>query len=286
MNNSYTFTNFHTHTSFCDGTGIADDFVKEAIARGFRTIGFSSHAPLPFVSDWTMPKERLDEYIDYIQKIKAKYASEMEVYLGLEYDYLGEGVVSGYRHSFDNRLDYTILSVHFLGKYDDGTPWTIDGSFSEIERGIAETFSGDVQKAVETYYTYIGEGCLLLKPDIVGHIDLIKIHNKNNCFFNETADWYKKAAFECLKKIKESGAVMEINTGGILRDLINDFYPSQFLIKEAIALNIPIMVNSDAHAKNHIDGCYDKAFETLRSLGLKEYCISVQKGKHVMEPLR
>lgn len=273
MTSSQLLTNYHTHTNFCDGKDSAENFVKQAICKGFKSLGFSSHAPLPFSSDWTMPAEKLEEYLTVIAELKDKYKSQIEIYTGLEYDYLGGDIAVDYIHKFDSRLDYNILSVHFLGKYKDGTPWSVDGPLEEIQKGIEETFNGDARIAVETYFKYLGQGVLDLKPNIVGHLDLIKLHNKNNIFFDESSLWYQEAVRNCLYKIKEAGSILELNTGGILRGLVQDFYPSRNILKEAVALSIPIMVNSDAHSPKDIDGCYEQAFSLLKELGVKQYCI-------------
>lgn len=285
MTTSYTLTNYHTHTLFCDGKDSAENFVKAAIEKGFKGIGFSSHAPLEFAADWTMAQKNLDEYVSHISDLKEKYSDKIEILTGLEYDYIDSSVLENHVHAFDSRLDYFILSVHFLGKYDDGTPWSVDGTEDEIKKGIAQTFAGDAKLAATKYFEFLGDGVLKYKPTIVGHADLIKLHNKNNIFFDENESWYQDAAFLLLDKIKEAGSILEINTGGILRNLVDDFYPSAFLIEEAIKKDIPIMVNSDAHSPKDIDGCYEQAFSLLKKLGLKQYHILSKDGKSKILPL-
>ena len=51
MNN---LTNYHSHTSFCDGKAPMESFIEEAIREGFTSYGVSSHAPLPFLTRWTI----------------------------------------------------------------------------------------------------------------------------------------------------------------------------------------------------------------------------------------
>ena len=80
--------NLHTHTDFCDGKGSPEDFVKKAISLGFKYLGFSAHAPLPFRCDWSLSAERLDVYCDEISHLKAHYQKKIRILHGFEIDYL------------------------------------------------------------------------------------------------------------------------------------------------------------------------------------------------------
>ena len=76
------------HSHYCDGEGQLEDYIKKAIERKMFAIGFSGHAPLPFVSDWHMKKVRLDEYLNEISVLKNKYDKDIKIYSGLEVDYI------------------------------------------------------------------------------------------------------------------------------------------------------------------------------------------------------
>ena len=76
-------SNFHSHCTFCDGRSHAEDFLRFAIANHFRAYGFSSHSPLPFETLWNMSKNDMPEYITEINRLKKKYAGDIEVYFGL-----------------------------------------------------------------------------------------------------------------------------------------------------------------------------------------------------------
>ena len=39
--------NLHTHTTYCDGKNTAEEMVQKAIELGFKSLGFSGHAPMP-----------------------------------------------------------------------------------------------------------------------------------------------------------------------------------------------------------------------------------------------
>ena len=70
------WVNYHAHTHYCDGRGIPEDFVKEAVRLKMLNIGFSGHAPLPFPTDWVILENELDEYINEIRQLKKEYSSK------------------------------------------------------------------------------------------------------------------------------------------------------------------------------------------------------------------
>lgn len=67
-----------------------EEFVRHAIDAGFTAYGVSSHAPLPFPAIWTLAQEQLPEYLTELDRLKVKYADRIELYAGLEIDYLNE----------------------------------------------------------------------------------------------------------------------------------------------------------------------------------------------------
>lgn len=83
-------TNYHSHSLYCDGRAGMEDFVRFALSEGFTSYGFSSHAPLPFSTAWTMEWDIMDDYLSEFHRLKEKYAGRIELYIGLEIDYLNE----------------------------------------------------------------------------------------------------------------------------------------------------------------------------------------------------
>ena len=83
-------TNYHSHSLYCDGRAGMEDFVRFALSEGFTSYGFSSHAPLPFSTAWTMEWDIMDGYLSEFHRLKEKYAGRIELYIGLEIDYLNK----------------------------------------------------------------------------------------------------------------------------------------------------------------------------------------------------
>lgn len=104
-------TNFHSHCNFCDGKAPMEDFVKSAIVAGFTAYGISSHAPLPFDTRWTMRRDRVDDYLEEIRALKEKYRDKIELYAGMEIDYLQEEWNPAIAYFQHLPLDYRIGSA-------------------------------------------------------------------------------------------------------------------------------------------------------------------------------
>src|ERR1019366_4895385 len=88
---------FHTHSSFCDGAGTIEDVVQAAIRAGLHDLGISSHAPLPFDTEWNMPLVRLQEYVVQVRELQAQYRDRIAIWLGAELDYIPGDAVRWFR---------------------------------------------------------------------------------------------------------------------------------------------------------------------------------------------
>src|SRR5574344_2601377 len=108
-------TNFHIHTYRCGhAKGDIEDYVAEAVNRGFEHIGFADHTPLPD-NWWGEIRMGLDDLPDYLNKIseaQEKYP-EIKISKGLECDYF-KRYDDFFKDELPNKyhLDYLIGSVH------------------------------------------------------------------------------------------------------------------------------------------------------------------------------
>jgi len=129
--------NYHTHCSFCDGTGEPEAFVLEAIRQGMNPLGFSSHAPLPFPNNFAMKERQLPDYLRTVRAIRDKYRDSIRILVGLEVDFV-PGIEEYQAGLFSLGLDFTIGSVHYVDQTDQGVPWPVDADPERFDRGIAE----------------------------------------------------------------------------------------------------------------------------------------------------
>jgi len=271
--------NLHTHTSYCDGKGTAEEYIIAAIEKQMTCIGFSGHAPVPFKSWWNMSNENFKNYIKDISFLKEKYINKIEIYLGIEADYI-KGIVKP-DDFIPYNLDYTIGSIHYLNAGKSATPWDFIISPSVFKKGLEELYKKNIKKLIRDYY----EQMMLLADnksvDIIAHFNQINKFNKNNIYFDETEKKYLQIVRESLEYISSKEKIIEINTRGKFKKLSNEFYPSINILKICKELNINITLSADAHSPNEVNSLLNEAANYAKQAGYKEY-ISLHKNKQVM----
>jgi histidinol-phosphatase (PHP family) len=73
-----------------------------------------------------------------------------------------------------------------------------------------------------------------------------------------------------LDTLEDSGIILEVNSGAISRGVLDEVYPSPWILAEALKRDIPVMVNSDAHRPEDIDSHYEESCALLREIGYRE----------------
>lgn len=261
------WVNYHSHSLYCDGKAAPEEYVIQAVKNGFPAWGYSSHAPVPFASTWNMPVEKLPRYLDEIIAIKAAYAGKIQVYVGLETDYI-EGVCN-LRNSglMDKPLDYRIGSVHYLGPFPDGTHFCFDGPPEAFFKGIEEVYQNDFRRAVTLYFHAVMRMAEVDNPDIIGHLDKIKMHNTVKPYIRESDKWYQNLVEETLEVIKQKGCIVEVNTRGLYKHNPPLLYPGAGILKRLRQKKIPVTLNADAHHPDEITSGFTQTAALLLETG-------------------
>jgi histidinol-phosphatase (PHP family) len=257
-------TNYHSHCSFCDGRAPFEEFVKEAISQGFYSYGVSSHAPLPFPTQWTMEWEQMEAYLDEFKNLRSKYADEIELYVGLEIDYLNEESNPSVARFTELPLDYRIGSVHLL--YDAaGEVVDIDCSPAVFKERVDRHFNGDVLRVVRMYFDRLFRMVELGGFDILGHAD--KMHYNASCYHPGLLDepWYEALMKDYFSLVASRGYLVEINTKAY--DSLGTFYPNSRYWELMKEYQIKILVNSDAHYPERINAGRMEALRLLQAKG-------------------
>ena len=275
--------NLHTHTRFSDGSSNPEDYVKEAIHQGFDTLGFSDHSPVPFENTFAIRDEELDNYTGAILQLKNTYSHlsadpGMKILLALEIDYIPGVTAPVHHYRKHNHFDYFIGSVHLVKNESTGKLWFIDGpDISIYDNGLKDVFSGNAKSAVTAYYRQIQEMIDTQKPDIIGHLDKIKMYNRDR-YFLESDPWYISLVDETLNLALTTGCIIEVNTRGIYKKRSDTLFPGPEILKKIRLLNIPVTISSDAHKPHELSLGFEDARKILVELGFETTRLKTAEG--------
>ena len=250
--------NFHTHTVFCDGANTAQEMADRALELGFTHLGFSGHMD-PDI------RMELKEYYSEIGRLQEAYRGRMDILRGVELDLLfqprdeEEAKLLG-------QMDYQIGSVHFV-KAADGTLFAVDDTFERLAEGCRKYFGGDFYRLSKAYYDLEAQVYDRLHCTFIGHFDLITRFNDDRHYLDESDPRYYGPALEAMEYLVSRGVPFEINCGAFNRGRKAELYPNRFLLKKLKEFGGEILINSDAHHRDLLDGGLDQAVRTALDCG-------------------
>ncbi len=242
---------YHIHTPLCHhATGHPREYVKQGLASGLSEIGFSDHNPMPTQFDnWRMAPDELPAYFQLIDEAREDFP-DFPIRLGLECDFIpGQ---EDHLRSIAARTgwDYLIGAVHYIRE-----DWDVDSPF---KRNLWKELPVDeVWKRYFSLYTRAASSGLF---DFMAHPDLVKK------FGDFPAGDLKPYYTECLDAIADCKIAIELNTAGLRKD-VKEIYPSREFLAMAFARDIPILINSDAHAPQEVAAGFDLAIQLALDVG-------------------
>jgi histidinol-phosphatase (PHP family) len=247
-----TLQELHCHTTFCDGRNTPEEMVLAAIAKGLKRIGFSGHSPSPLDEDYAMKPEAINEYIATIHALRDRYADRIEVLCGIEQDVYSPPPPTG--------LDYVIGSVHYIKVGQ--SYMTVDVSAEQLRQGCTAHFGGDAYAMCEAYFAAY-EHLAYVKPDIIGHMDLITKFLEQDALFDPNHPRYLAAAFDAVDMLIPTGALFEINTGALSRLYRCTPYPSPAILDYIRSRGGKFVLTSDAHRAENLCFGFDEWSQLL-----------------------
>ena len=245
-------SNYHTHTFRC-GHALPnpdEDYVKKAIALGYKNLGFSDHAPFKGIHH---PSMRMDfehdfeDYISSINSLREKYKDQINIYIGLEIEYM-EDRDGYYKELFKkHHLDYLILGQHC--KYDSNGEPIFYPNFINDENAF-ERYVNDLIKGMKTgYFSYV------CHPDfILNYYQFISLK-------------MDKLMDKICEVAKELDLPLEININGETNNKYAAMrrscyhYPCPVFFEKAVKHKNKLIFGVDAHAPQDFDKVDYEYFE-------------------------
>ena len=259
-------SNYHTHSTFCDGRDSIESIVESAIKKGFKYLGFSSHSYIEGDDSWTLKKEQLLDYVNEVLRVKEKYKNQISIFLGIEQD--------TYSKIYDYKFDYVIGSMHSIEK--DGKIYSVDLSPASFKSLLEEVYASDFDLLCKDYFEQTKSIYNKTNANIIGHFDLI---TKFNEVLNLTLPKnYLKYAEDAILTIIKDVKIFEINTGGMAKGYKTIPYPSKEVLSLILKYGGSIMINSDCHNMDRLDYGLEGAIKLAKEVGFKEYTILTNNG--------
>lgn len=263
-------SNFHTHTSFCDGKNSAEEMVLSAIEKGFSSLGFSGHGFTKDDTSYCMTDT--EGYIKEIKRLKEKYKKHIQIYLGVEEDL----------RQLQNRkdFDYIIGSSHYF-KINDKF-YDVDLSLRQFNN-VLKSFGGDILELARNYYEPFCYYIKSRKPDIIGHFDLITKFDEPDCTFLNNEE-YKALAEKYLLEALKADCFFEVNTGAISRGCRTSPYPSIDLLHTLKKNGGKLVLNSDSHSADTLDCSFEETRKMLKDIGF-QYTYTLYNNEFIKDYL-
>ena len=251
-------SNFHTHTTYCDGASTPVETVESAIQLGLSQLGFSSHSPLDG-EDWCLSADRVITYFNEISALKERYKDKIRLFVGIEQDFMSDKISLPF--------DYIIGSVHSV-ETAVGEKF-VDISSCEVAETVNKYFGGDVYTLAEAYYDRVG--CVVEKTgcDIIGHFDLVTKFTECGVQIDESHPRYIAAQDKALDRLLLTNAIFEVNTGAMARGYRTSPFPSARVLERIREAGRPVVINSDSHTRDGLTFGFDMVRDRLSALSVR-----------------
>lgn len=245
---------YHTHTPLCKhAEGHPREYAAAAQRLGLPELGLSDHSPMrQHFDDWRMEWKEFPHYLEMVDEARAEFPA-LPIRLGLEVDYLEGGEKWIEELSGKADFDYLIGSVHYLSR-----DWAVDDP-----KYIFKFAQGSVDEIWTLYFRLYEKAIRSRLFDFMGHPDLPKK------FGHRPTGDLRRFYDPIVQALADTGTAFEINTAGLRKD-VKEMYPAKQFLELARSANIPLLINSDAHAPGEVGADFDKAIALAKEVGYTE----------------
>ncbi len=270
---------------FCEhAASTLREVLEAAVAFGYHTFGVSEHAPrsqerflYPSERDKGYTIERLrrefEAYAETVDALAEEFAGRLVVLRGFEAEVVP---TDGYRQEMPAwrkrfEFDYIVGSVHYV----DET--SVDGEKAEFDAGVEK--AGGLEPYAVRYYETVGAMVETLRPDVVGHLDLIRKNAGPDAVLDTPP--IREAAQRALHVIKKHDCILDLNTAGYRKGLGSP-YPAPWLVRLATEMGIGFCFGDDSHGPVDVGEGLEEGRRYLLENGVGEIRVLTREGGPVV----
>ena len=254
---------------FCDhAAGTLRETLEAAVAFGYEVYGVAEHVarvesrflyPEEVEMGWDIEKVQRDfeAYAVEVKQLAAEFEDRLEVLCAFEADMIPADRYADLMLGYRERLgfDYVVASAHYV----DET--LVDGHQAAFDQALEGR--GGLEPLAVAYYEGLAEMVAALKPEVVGHLDVIRKLAPGPC----DTPAVQRAAAAALEVIREHDCILDCNTGGY-RKSHGMPYPAGWLMRLAHDMGIPFCFGDDSHGPDQVGSGMDESRAFLLENGV------------------
>ncbi|MET0387499.1 MAG: histidinol-phosphatase [Polyangiales bacterium] len=243
--------------------------VERAVELGFTHYGLSEHSPRYRTEDLLAGEEDLtpedlartfEAYQSHARELRERVAGKLDLLVGFETERLPPGSWAERMSELRRRFapDYIVGSVHDVdGLVIDYTP--------EATREVADAMGGTEALQLK-YFDAVADLVKTLRPEVVGHIDLIRKFDGPDPKFGPTVWRRIDVALEAVRSVD---GVLEVNCATHRRGL-GPVYPLVGILTRARSMGIRVTLGDDSHGAHDVGVGLDASLRAIAEAGYGE----------------
>ena len=245
-----------------------EEIVQAYMDWGYPWVGITEHMP-PASDAYLYPEEkqagldagalleRFAEYMTVCRRLKAKYADRIEILVGFETEYYEGSIDLARRLIGQFSPDYVVGSVHHVKE--------IPFDYSPQKYREAADRCGGLDELYNAYFDQQFEMLQALKPNVVGHLDLIRIYDPEYRVRIVKPEIWKKI-LRNLEWVRRLGLILDFNLRPLSRGE-KEPYLSTPILEQAVHMGIDVVPGDDSHGVDTIGKYMAAAIEMLQAAG-------------------
>lgn len=271
----------HSGTFCSHAEDTLEKVVERYIELGFDWICLTEHMPAANMSflpveeaeagfDVVSSQRRFEQYFQEARRLADLHKDRIDILVGFETD-----VYSGYedalaRHIARFKPDMIVGSVHHVHDV------LFDATARDYRRAVE--VSGGIEALYCDYFDAQLELIETFQPAVVGHFDLIRIHDADYPERWEVSA-IRDRALRNLERIKSLGLILDLNVRALAKGAAEPYISAPWL-DFAIQERIAIVPGDDSHGVASVGNCLDEGISQLVARGGSTRWQKPEIGRH------
>lgn len=264
---------------------LLDSMVELAYIKGFTTFCLTEHMPR---LDYLYPEEidrhytisklftKFERYIGHAKRLKLEYGRRMTILVGFEVEGINEDHLElAQRIRAHKDIDMCVGSVHFV----DEIPIDFDRNLWVEARNQCGGNRALWKRYFETQYEMIKK----VKPEVVGHFDLIRLYAEPGEEPDKLSAWPEvwQQVQTNIDLIIAQGGLIELNSSAIRKGWLLP-YPKEDIAQEILIRGGRFCLSDDSHSLKQVGLNYGKVLDYVESLGV-QHLYELREGGTAVE---